>query len=1109
MQNFVSRCIQTINNHRNLNAIEHKSGSTNDQTTLGTDNQELSNVIGVLPPRLPNVQRKDPRPGSASRNPEMPGQVVEIDGMVSSLPTLSGSHSFPPNLTRRQMQQIINARCSSDQNINSGPKSEQGIVQSEEDILRYSAASSSTRGGSMSGRWVGLDCPEENLHTSQNGFLGGSTSSPVSAVKTKASGAVHDMNQISSCVNWVNSQTKKYIPYTVMSPPTMHATVLIGGAEPPKKSSKSKKSSIKSSIASAAASNSGPGGMKGWVVENMGRDMRDGTIFGILIEVLGGEDIEVDKSCYRLSDVSKTQEATMFQNVREILMFLEKQGVNCSGINSKDIVDGDVDSIMKLVLLIANHFRPPPEIPSQQSKPAAAFSHNQQRQHQQQQQQQQQQSQQHQHPSIMHHHQGVSTGGMTHSISAPVHFMIDPGTNQMFNQMSGGTIGNGESLKFQSPEFQASVTTSMPPFGNHSHSQPSSDNLSDSSSNKPSSMHNPNRILLAPAPFSNPPGIHNGATTPAQFVHTRQLPPHRSASYSQQSGIAMTTGVDHQARMTMGHIPRNDDLSLGESIPSVSHQQSQPERLHITKSDLATLKVTLEYLQAHESMLSHQGVVMTSTKTDSESSAKSTTEELNPRKIFTQLQEMLILSQPPDGESETGDETEASSCGGGNSSSHHTTSTNLSGKSSKQQQGANRTGGGGGNAINDTRSTPANNGSSSSNFSKGQRKRSQSQEKNAGNLINRSNTSTHESSSSSHRNSQKQTLSNNEILLNQLRTELYSSKQEWYNMQSAKNNLECRLGELESVHGNLQADYLTLQRLQGDTQTKMIEMQKRIDQQEILIIELNLNLERENERRALSMAKYQREVNELQHKLNRSLKQNNNNRDNDNSITETSESTDISRSSRRRHKSAKSPSARAKTSQRSKELQKCLSADASDNSPSTSKHFNIIGSEEYRMISSAVLDMKKNFEESDPEFQSLETIEQSLESLLGKLSGIKDGDIVRSETTAADDNDVNDSEDEEACEDNPIEVVARSKFRSRPLGSESSCNIATTSARKSIISDNSNSTFEGVSQPKAGSSNSVNNHMMNSHMTQVFYYTEGQSNPCITCIPKRFQRKTP
>ena len=51
--------------------------------------------------------------------------------------------------------------------------------------------------------------------------------------------------------------------------------------------------------------------------------------------VLGGEDIEVDKSCYRLSDVSKTQEATMFQNVREILMFLEKQGVNCSGINSK------------------------------------------------------------------------------------------------------------------------------------------------------------------------------------------------------------------------------------------------------------------------------------------------------------------------------------------------------------------------------------------------------------------------------------------------------------------------------------------------------------------------------------------------------------------------------------------------------------------------------------------------------------------------------------------------------------------------------------------------------------------------------------------------------
>ena len=91
-------------------------------------------------------------------------------------------------------------------------------------------------------------------------------------------------------INWINAQTRKYIPYTVMAPP-MHATVLIGGAEPPKKStSKSKKSALKSSIQSAAAASGsagGTGGLKNWIVENLSRDMRDGTVFGILIEVLG------------------------------------------------------------------------------------------------------------------------------------------------------------------------------------------------------------------------------------------------------------------------------------------------------------------------------------------------------------------------------------------------------------------------------------------------------------------------------------------------------------------------------------------------------------------------------------------------------------------------------------------------------------------------------------------------------------------------------------------------------------------------------------------------------------------------------------------------------
>ena len=39
-----------------------------------------------------------------------------------------------------------------------------------------------------------------------------------------------------------------------------------------------------------------------------------------------------------------------------------------------------------------------------------------------------------------------------------------------------------------------------------------------------------------------------------------------------------------------------------------------------------------------------------------------------------------------------------------------------------------------------------------------------------------------------------------------------------------------------------------------------------------LIVSLKANLERENERRSLSVAHYQREVDELQHRLNKALK---------------------------------------------------------------------------------------------------------------------------------------------------------------------------------------------------------------------------------------------
>ena len=47
--------------------------------------------------------------------------------------------------------------------------------------------------------------------------------------------------------------------------------------------------------------------------------------------------------------------------------------------------------------------------------------------------------------------------------------------------------------------------------------------------------------------------------------------------------------------------------------------------------------------------------------------------------------------------------------------------------------------------------------------------------------------------------------------------------------------------EAESVCRSVQGDYVTLQRLQQETQSQMIEMQKRLDQQDIQVRELNVS----------------------------------------------------------------------------------------------------------------------------------------------------------------------------------------------------------------------------------------------------------------------------
>ncbi len=122
MQNFVSKCIQTINNHRSL-AIENRYSSQSGSNTPRDSETETSNVIGALPPRHRFSQRREPRQTSVVKAPE------NVEGLVNSLPTITPGLSYPPGVAKRPPDPVNN-RSNSDQNL-TAHKAEVGSVVSE------------------------------------------------------------------------------------------------------------------------------------------------------------------------------------------------------------------------------------------------------------------------------------------------------------------------------------------------------------------------------------------------------------------------------------------------------------------------------------------------------------------------------------------------------------------------------------------------------------------------------------------------------------------------------------------------------------------------------------------------------------------------------------------------------------------------------------------------------------------------------------------------------------------------------------------------------------------------------------------------------------------
>nr|XP_035120397.1 dixin isoform X4 [Callithrix jacchus] len=86
-------------------------------------------------------------------------------------------------------------------------------------------------------------------------------------------------------------------------------------------------------------------------VQDLRQDLRDGVILAYLIEIVAGE---------KLSGVqlSPSNQQEMKSNVEKVLQFVASKKIRMHQTSAKDIVDGNLKSIMRLVLALAAHFKP-------------------------------------------------------------------------------------------------------------------------------------------------------------------------------------------------------------------------------------------------------------------------------------------------------------------------------------------------------------------------------------------------------------------------------------------------------------------------------------------------------------------------------------------------------------------------------------------------------------------------------------------------------------------------------------------------------------------------------------------------------------------------------
>ncbi|XP_068016034.1 dixin isoform X2 [Melanerpes formicivorus] len=86
-------------------------------------------------------------------------------------------------------------------------------------------------------------------------------------------------------------------------------------------------------------------------VQDLRQDLRDGVILALLIEIVAGEKL----NGIQMNPISQQE---MRENVEKVLQFVASRKIRMHQTSAKDIVDGNLKSIMRLILALAAHFKP-------------------------------------------------------------------------------------------------------------------------------------------------------------------------------------------------------------------------------------------------------------------------------------------------------------------------------------------------------------------------------------------------------------------------------------------------------------------------------------------------------------------------------------------------------------------------------------------------------------------------------------------------------------------------------------------------------------------------------------------------------------------------------